>query len=77
MNYRSNICYVQFIIQNFVDICTPLLSLIIAREIYYLIDIDELSYLGKNQLITLNSAILIPLIITIIYFYYKYLVLMK
>ncbi len=68
MNYRSNICYVQFIIQNFVDICTPLLSLIIAREIYYLIDIDELSYLGKNQLITLISAILIPFIITIILF---------
>ena len=66
--YTSNICYIQFIIQNFVDICTPLLSLIIAREIYYLIDINELSYLGKNQLITLISSILIPLIISIILF---------
>ena len=67
-NYTSNICYIQFILQNFVDICTPLLSLIISREIYYLIDMNELSYLGKNKLITLTSAILIPLIITIILF---------
>ena len=47
LNYTSNICYFQFIIQNYVDICTTLLSLIIAREIYYLHYINEISYLAK------------------------------
>ncbi len=47
MGYISNICYFQFIIQNYVDICTTLLSLIIAREIYYLHYINEISYLAK------------------------------
>ncbi len=64
----STICYIQFIIQNFVDICTPLLSLIIAREIYYLIDMNELSFFGQKQILTLVSSILIPLIFTFILF---------
>ena len=64
----SNICYLQFIIQNFVDIVTPLLSLIIAREIFYLIEINELSFLGQNQKVTLTFSFLIPLIITSVIF---------
>ena len=64
----STICYIQFIIQNFVDICTPLLSLIIAREIYYLIDMNDLSFFGQKQILTLLSSILIPLIFTFILF---------
>ena len=68
----TTICYIQFIIQNFVDILTPLLSLIISREIYYLIDMNELSYIGENQLITLISSIVIPIIITLILFFLQY-----
>ena len=68
----STICYIQFIIQNCVDIITPLLSLIISREIYYLIDMNELSYIGENQLITLISSIVIPFIITLILFFLQY-----
>ncbi len=68
----STICYIQFIIQNCVDIITPLLSLIISREIYYLIDMNELSCIGENQLITLISSIVIPFIITLILFYLQY-----
>ena len=50
----SIICYIQFLIGNYVDIFTPLMSLIISREINYLVDMNELSSLGNNQVLAFS-----------------------
>ena len=73
----SIICYIQFIIGNYVDIFTPLMSLIISREINNLVDMNELSSLGNNQVLAFSIGFIFPFCCVLILFLIQILFLNK
>ena len=72
-NNKETICKIQKGIGTFSDICTPFLSLIIARELYCLTKNNEFSSFGlSSSYIIYIIGLFIPLIITIIFYLIDY-----
>jgi hypothetical protein len=68
-NISEKICDIQKGIGTFSDICTPLMSLIIAREINYIMKNNDFSSFGKySSYIIYLIGFFIPLIIEIIFY---------
>jgi hypothetical protein len=69
---KTYICYIQIQVSIFSDICTILMSLIISREITFLLHYNDFSSFGSKSPINIYLiGFFIPLITSIIFFYFE------